>query len=154
MDHESRINTALGKILRNFNFLELNLGLCLSFLENPSDPAVSHKYLNREGMPAIIKKLKNLIDECEHIPDSHEFQEWMVRAEEIRVLRNYYVHATWEYLPSRHDAPLAFRIPPWRKERIRGSDQGRMLIEDLEADAHRIEAVFNEFMAIRKKYGV
>ena len=154
MDHETRINTALGKILRNCNYLELNLGLCLRFLVSPSDPSASHSYLNRVGMPQAIKRLKNLLDECEHIPDTSEFQQWMKRAEEIRLLRNYYIHATWEYLPLLNDAPLGFRIPPWRKEVIRGSNHGTMQIEDLEADANRIEEAFNEFMAIRNKYGV
>lgn len=94
------------------------------------------------------------LDKCEHIPYTSEFQKWMNRAEDIRLLRYYYVHATWEYLPLRSDAPLGFRIPPWRKEVIRGSKHGAMRIEDLEADANRIEVALNEFMTIRKKYGV
>jgi len=154
MDHESRINAALGKILRNYNFLELNLGLCLRFLANPGAPDASHKYLTRTGLPQAIKRLKKLLDNCEHIQDTSEFQEWMERVEEIRSLRNYYIHATWEYMPLRVNAPLGFRVPPWRNEMIRDSDQGSMKIEDLEADANRIESVFNEFMIIRKKYGV
>ena len=154
MEHESRINAALGKIVRNFNYLELNLGLCLRFLENPGDPEASHKYLNRVSTPQIIERLKKLLDECEHIPDTDEFDEWMVRTEEIRALRNYYIHATWEYLPLRKEAPLGFRIPPWRKESIQGRDQGIMRIEDLEADADRVELAFKEFMTIREKYSV
>jgi hypothetical protein len=154
MDHETRINAALGKILRNYNFLELNLGLCLRLLANPDDPDASHKYLNRVGLPQVIKRLKKLLDDCEHIQNTSEFQKWMERAEEIRPLRNYYVHATWEYFSLRQDTPLGFRVPPWRNEMIRGSDQGNMKIEDLEADANHIEEVFNEFMTIRKRYGV
>lgn len=154
MDHESRINAALGKIVRNFNFLEMNLGLCLRFLENRSDPSASHSYLNKAGMTQIIKKLKRLLDECEHVPDTHEFNEWMARAETIRSLRNYYVHSTWEYIPLRKEAPLGFMIPPWRKESILGREEGVMRIEDLEADAKRVELVFQEFMKIRKKYGI
>ena len=154
MDHESRVNIALGKILRNYNFLELNVGLCLRCLENPEDPSASHPYLNKVGMPQAILKLKNLLDSCDHINDTSEFQEWMKLAEETRALRNYYVHGTWEYLPLRSDSPLGFRIPPWRKEVINGSSHGVMKLEDLEADADLIELVFNKFMAIRRKYGV
>jgi len=78
----------------------------------------------------------------------------MSRAEEIRSLRNYYVHTTWEYLPRRGKAPLMFCVPPWRTEVINGNDHGTMSIEDLEADAELIEKVFNEFIEIRRKYGV
>jgi len=154
MDNESRINSALGKILRNYNYLELNLGLCLRALENASDPSVSHGYLNRVGMPQAIKRLKKLLDECEYLTDTSEFTKWMERANEVRVLRNYYAHATWEYLPLRKEAPVGFRIPPWRREKIGGTDRGQIRIEDLEADAERIELVFEEFMAIRRKYHI
>jgi hypothetical protein len=154
MDHESRINAALGKILRNFNFLEKNLGHCLGHLENPDSPSKSYKYLNRAGMPQTIKRLKKLLDESEHLSDTSGFHEWIVSADEIRALRNYYAHATWDYLPLSEDAPLQFSIPPWRKETIKGANQGRMRMEDLEADANRIESIFNDFMVIRRKYGV
>jgi hypothetical protein len=154
VDYESRINSALGKILRNYNFLELNLGLCLRTLANRDDPSAIHGYLNRVGILRALGRLKGLLDECELISDTSEFDEWCQRVEEVRLLRNYYVHATWEYLPLGSEESLGFRIPPWRREKIRGSDQGRMRIEDLEADAERIETAFDEFMAIRRKYGV
>ena len=114
MDHQIRINTALGEILRNYNFLEMNLGLCLRFLANPKDPSASHKYLKRAGMHGVIKRLKKLLDDCEHVPDTSEFQKWMVRAEKIRHLRNYYIHTNWECFLLSEEAPLRFRIPPWR----------------------------------------
>lgn len=154
MDYESRINAALGKILRYFNFLELNLGLCLRALAHPNDVSASHSLLRRLGMPETINRLRTLLEECEHIPDINVFEKWAMRAEEIRPLRNYYVHATWDYLPLRKEASLEFRIPPWRVEKIEGRSQGAMRIEDLEADAERIEAVFEEFQSIRRLYGV
>jgi hypothetical protein len=154
VDYESRINTALGKILRYFNFLELNLGLCLRALAHPNDISASHGLLRRAGMPETINRLGKLLAECEHIPDISAFEKWAMRAEEIRPLRNYYVHATWDYLPLRKEAPLVFRIPPWRTEQIEGSSEGAMRIEDLEKDAKSIEAAFEEFMTIRRKYGV
>ena len=105
-------------------------------------------------MLETIERLKNLLAECEHIPDISAFEEWAKRAEEIRPLRNYYVHATWDYLPLRKESPLEFRIPPWRREQIQGRSQSSMQIEDLEADAERIEVIFDEFQSIRRLYGV
>lgn len=95
-----------------------------------------------------------MLDKCEHVSDISEFEEWILRAKEIRHLRNYYAHATWEYLPRREKAALEFTIPPWRPETINGIDHGPMRIEDLEADANRVERVFNDFMKIRQKYNV
>ena len=154
MDHEARINTALGKILRYFNFLEMNMGLCLRALATPNDFDASHSLLRRLGIPETINRLRKLLAEREHISDTSAFEDWALRVEGVRSLRNYYVHATWDYLPLRRDAPLEFRIPPWRKEQIGGRSQGPMRIEDLEADAERIESVFKEFQSIRRQYGV
>ncbi|MGB5251567.1 MAG: hypothetical protein WBN68_02460, partial [Sedimenticolaceae bacterium] len=120
----------------------------------PNAVSASHNLLRRSRMPETIDRLRKLLAECEHIQDISAFERWVLRAEEIRSLRNYYVHATWDYLPLRKEAPLEFRIPPWRTEQIEGRSQGAMRIEDLEADANRIEAAFDEFMAIRKKYRV
>jgi len=105
-------------------------------------------------MPETIERLRKHLAECKHISDISAFEIWALRAEEIRPLRNYYVHATWDYLPLRKESPLEFRIPPWRKEQIKGGSQGAMRIEALEADAERIEAVFEEFLSLRRQYGV
>lgn len=154
MDEETRINNALGKLLRNYNYLELNLGLCLRHLAKPDNPDAAHSYLNRAGMPQVIQRLEELLEKSDHMADTTEFQQWIKTAEEIRQLRNYYAHATWAYLPLRDNARLEFRIPPWRKETIRGDKHGEMQIEALEADADRVQQVFNEFMAIRKKHRI
>ena len=74
MDHESRINVALGKILRYFNFLEMNIGLCLRALANPSDVGASHSLLRRAGMPETINRLRKLLAKCEHIGDTREVE--------------------------------------------------------------------------------
>lgn len=154
MDHESRINAALGKIVRNFNFLEMNLGLCIRCLKYRSNPSDSDKYLTRNGIINIVNDIKSVIEKCEHISDTSEFENWTESLEEIRNLRNYYVHATWEYIPLREEAPLEFAIPPWRKEKIQGRENGLMQIEDLEADAKRVELAFKRFTKIRKKYRI
>ena len=154
MDHESRINAALGKILRYFNFLEMNLGLCLRALAHPGNVSASHSLLRRQGMPETIDRLGKLLEECEHIPNTKAFKKWALRAEGIRPLRNYYVHATWDYTPIQEEGPLRFKIPPWRTEQIGGRSQGPMRIEDLEADAERVKSVFEEFQSIRRRYGV
>ena len=154
MDYESRINTALGKIFRSYNVLKLNLGLCLRTLANPAEVSTSHSFLRRSGMPETINRLRVLLKECDNISDITAFEQWAQRAESIRTLRNYSVHSTWDYLPLRKESPLEFRIPPWRTEQIGGRSQGPMRIEDLEADAERVESVFEEFQMVRRQYGV
>lgn len=149
-----RIDAALGKILRSFNLLELNVGLCLRYLASPGDPIALHSYLKRVGISEAVNRLKSLIDECDHLTDTRAFQSWMISIEEVRQLRNFYVHGTWECASCRDDAPLVFRMPPWRTEAIEGKQDRTMKIRDLEADADRIELVFIEFMRIRREYRI
>lgn len=155
MDYENRINTALGKILRNFNYLELNLGLRIRFiassLGDKRDLTQYDGYLKRSGLPELTSRLKKLIDKCDHVPSSKEYKKWMQRAEKLRVLRNFYVHGTWEYVPNRKEGPLEFHLPPWRTEE---KDKTCMNLEDFERDAQLSEEIFIEFLNICKKYKI
>ena len=154
MEYEERINKALGKILRYFNLLELNIGLCLRLLQNPKEPEAAHTFLKKAGLPEEIQRLKSLIVQNNICDDVSEFEKWIVQADEVRQLRNHFAHAIWEYLPMVKDAPLQFSIPPWRTEGIDGEIRGKMTIENIEGHADKVETVFKEFMCIRKKYGI
>lgn len=154
MEYEVRINNALGKILRNFNILELNIGLCLRFLQNPKKPEKAHSFLQKAGLPDKIQRLKSLIVQNNIHDDISDFEKWITQADEVRQLRNYFAHAIWEYLPLVTDAPLQFSIQPWRTKGIDGELRGKMTIEDIEGHAEKVETVFKDFMRIRKKYGI
>ncbi len=153
-DHELRINAALGKIIRNFNFLELNLGLSIRCLENPKNVEQSHPMLARTGFDKKLDKFKILVENLGVIKDKEEFDNWCQDAEEARRYRNYYVHGTWDYLPLIKDKPLGFHLPPWRKETLRGESIIRMSIDELESDAQKIEDANKNLMKLRNKYRV
>ena len=153
-DYETRINAALGTVLRYFNLLELNLGLCIRFLENPKNPERSHPKLARSSIAEKLQRLKDLLVTGGLIKDQNEFDNWYKEVGDAKCVRNYYVHGTWEYLPLRRDAPLGFRIPPWRSECLRGESELTMRLSELEADAQQIQVVFEKFIALRRKYNV
>lgn len=106
IDYETRINTALGKLVRYFNFLELNLGLCIRMLENPENPEQSHKRLAQSSIMDKLKKFKELLNIKGLITNQEEFKKWYKEACDTRCIRNYYIHGTWEYLPGRSQDPL------------------------------------------------
>jgi|GEM_PF-3507997 len=153
-DHESRVDFALGKILRYFNLLELNLGFCIRSLENPDDVDRSHGWLAGSSVREKVERFTKLVAEKGFVGERQELDDWKEAAASTRCLRNFYVHGTWEYLSTRQGAPLRFRIPPWRSEEIRGSNSPTMTLEELEADAKAIQSVFERFAKLRRKYGV
>ncbi len=151
---EKRINESLGVILRNFNFLELNMGLCIRFLENVKEPERSHSKLARTSITEKLELLRSLLESKNLITDLEEFERWYKEVREARCIRNYYVHGTWEYLPLIKEKPLSFRLPPWRTETLKGETKVAMSLEQLEADANQIEKAFVNFMELRRKYNV
>ena len=154
IDPETRINIALGKVLRYFNFLELNLGFCIRSLENPEEPEQSHLELYQSSIKDKLKLFKDLLASQNLITDQEEFDTWYQEVGDARCIRNYYVHGTWEYLPLRSEKPLGFRIPPWRTEDLRGETKLSLSLDELEADAQQIQLVFEKFEALRRKYGI
>lgn len=154
LEYEDRINKAIGKILRYFNFLEMNLGLCIRSLENPKNVEKSHTKLARTSISEKLKKLKSLLETKQIISDTDEFNTWYKSAMEAPSVRNYYIHGTWEYLPLKTENPLGFRIPPWRIENLRGESEFYTTLESLESEAQKIQNVFENFCQIRRKYGV
>jgi len=153
-DHESRIDSALGKILRYFNLLELNLGLCIRHIENPGLVEQRHSWLAKSSIQEKINLFTRLVREKALAKDEQELDRWYNEVSSARCLRNYYVHGTWEYLPWRKEAPVGFRIAPWRSEQIRGSSLHTMTLEQLEADATAVQSVFETFARLRREYGV
>lgn len=154
LDHQYRIDSALGKILRYFNLLELNLGLCIRFLENPGEVEISHSWLAKSSVQEKVDRFTKLVREKELAKDQRELDDWYEAVAKARCLRNYYVHGTWEYLPLRKEAPVGFRIPPWRSEQINGNSLLLMTFEELEVDAAVVQSVFEQFAKLRRKYGV
>jgi len=153
-DHQSRIDSALGKILRYFNLLELNLGLCIRILENPREVERSHSWLARSSLQEKVERFARLVREMNLVKNPKELDAWQQAVLDARSFRNFYVHGCWEYLPRRKEAPVGFRIPPWRSEEIKGSGSPKMSLEDLEADARAVQLVFEQFDGLRRKYGV
>jgi hypothetical protein len=146
---DTRINLALGKILRYFNLLELNLGLCIRWLEHPGEVELSHAWLAKSSVQEKVERFCRLVRERDLLEDQSELDAWYQAARDIRELRNFYAHGTWEYLPLCKDAPVGFRIPPWRSESIQGNASPRMTLESLQADAEATQAVFEQFLRLR-----
>ena len=151
---QERIDSALGKLLRNFNLLELNLGLCIRHLQHPGEVEKSHPFLARSSILEKVARFAKLVQERGLAVETEALEAWCRSVDETPSLRNFYVHGTWEYLPLRKDHPLSFRLPPWRPESLKGSSYPEMTLEDLEDDANSVEAILDEFLRLRENYGV
>ena len=156
-NQETRIYVALGELLRHFNFLDLNLGLCLRHLENPDDPSKSNSRLRGMNTKKKLEQIHQLITTQENlkgISTDEEFMEWLQSADKCRAIRNFYIHGTWEYLPMDKKTPLRFQIPKWMKLDSKEGGEKLMTIKELESSVKEVEMVFNEFCRLRRKHGI
>ena len=127
-------------LLKYFNLLEKNVGLCISYLENSDDPKVSYSILRKMTAEQKLERLKELFDIDAVIIDKkgvREFEEWFAFATRARSIRNRYVHGQWEYLPLRSDKPVGFEPPVWMQEKL-GYKLETMSVSELEAVVEEI----------------
>jgi hypothetical protein len=152
---ELQLSDAIFRLLKYFNLLEENVGLCISYLANPADPKATYKYLGEKSAKQKIDWLRDLLSGSELVDDKglREFQEWCERAKRARSIRNPYVHGHWEYLPKRSEKPVGFRAPAWKRNKP-GHESVEMTLDDLEAIVGEMKSIFDELVKFREKYHI
>lgn len=156
-DSEVRFAQAIVKLLRYFNLIDTNVGLCLSRLTNPTNPEASYERLGNQTSQQRFEELRARVAEGIGFPkvvDSEEFGQWLSDATRARSIRNRYVHGNWEYLSLRTECPVGVNAPPWMKPKLGSLTQETMTLEKLEAVADEMEQIFNRFMKIRQRHRI
>lgn len=158
---EFEFSSNLVRFLKLFNLLERNVGLCISWLVNHSDPRVAYPFLDKlttQGKMDILKELifyKYSETNQEMIRD---FNEWFKLASEARAVRNRYIHGYWDALFSRGENPIIFQPTVWtsgvgKRKAERDSSQ-KMSLNEFKVIVQEMESVFEKFMELREKYDV
>ena len=157
-DSEVKFAQAIAKLLKYFNLLDTNIGLCLSHLISSSDPSASYDGLASMTAGQRFDELRRRVVEVgAGLPkrlDVKAFEDWFEDAVWVREARNRFVHGNWEHLPLRKDAPIGVSAPPWMKSRLGKLANQQMTLAELQTIADRIEQVFHRFMSIRGAHGI
>jgi hypothetical protein len=90
----------LGHIIFELSRLELNLGLCIAWFDDGADLEEQSKKYNTKGLgekfEAVRKQLEmKRIDERLEANAITAWQRWLDRADQIRVIRNNFLHGRW-----------------------------------------------------------
>jgi hypothetical protein len=156
-DLNSRFEKAMFDLLRNFNFIDLNLGLCISFLASRNDPQSTYKKLASISFDQRMKWFeKSLHSEQTSLSEKAigEFNKWLIDADQARKLRNIYVHAIWRFFPDVLGKPVRISSPVWMKEKLGDDLYQQLSIDELEAKVSMVSNVFKNHMKLRKKYSI
>ena len=158
-EYESvRVEFALAffKYINLFNMLERNIGMCISFLVNRSDPHASHPFLNRLTAHAKMDVLKDLIAyKGTEAKDGlkEDFDKWFQFAAKSKAARNRYVHGDWDIAPSLNK-PIRFTPNQWNDDKDTSSNTEHMTMDEFLGMMAEMDSVFEQFSALREKYGI
>ncbi len=149
----------LSRYLKYYNLLEYNVGLCISWIVNNSDPRASYPFLDRLTTQGKMDVLKELIFYKASTNDSdivEDFRLWLKVASKTRAARNRYVHGYWDVLPHLKEKPIRFNPTVWTSgvgRMVTDADSCQeMSLEEFKEAAKEVEVVFEEFNKFRKKH--
>ena len=152
-----RFSLALVRLLNTYNYLDLNLGLSIRFLENPSNPEASDKKLANMTTEQKLVLWQSLLVKGEWVTTPEqlsELEDWAKRANTSRHTRNRYVHGRWQILPLRQEKPVGLAVPPWWKDKTDAEVTDYMSLDELESVADEMEDMFKEFNQLRNKHNI
>ena len=100
------------------------------------------------------KKLEYLLKLANIEEDKTDLKSWCREAHAKRHERNMYMHGQWQLFPH-FEKNIEFLVAPWVKQKYEKIYPGsRFTIQKLEEIVSEIKTCFNQFQAIRKKYGI
>lgn len=146
---KNQFNSLLAGYLNTFNFIELNVGLCIRSL-SPLGIDESDRKLAKMSFE---KKLEYLID-LSPIDSKNDLHAWCANAHDKRHERNMYMHGQWAFLPHLEEG-VEFHIAPWMKEKYAAVYPGsRFSLNHLERVVSDLQACFKSLQLLRRKYGI
>jgi hypothetical protein len=152
---EYEYSSAFARYVRMFNLLDHNVGLCISFLVNRADPNASRPFLDRLTTHAKLEVLRELVNYRGPNADgefTRDFDDWFKLATRSKAARNQYIHGLWDVVPHL-ERPIRFTPAQWVKDTSANNTEHMTMDEYLEMMGE-LNVVFDQFMRLRKKYGM
>lgn len=149
-DLRNKFNSLLVDYLNTFNFLELNVGLCITHLSELETHEI-HKKIEKLNFAGKIEYFLKLIGSENNKKDLHT---WCEDAHSKRHERNMYMHGQWTLFPHVEQC-VKIEIAPWVKEKyVNIYPDRRFTLLELEGIVTDIKKCFEQFQALRTKYGI
>lgn len=155
---EDEFHALLGRLVRAHARFDYNIGLQLNWLGSYYGIAVGD-LLDPVGVP-FVKRLKTLrqiiLDAFERSGEEPlaKFQVWFDKANELKDLRNEYVHGRWGLPISAADVRPMLRFTPlhWDMSGARAGEEVTMTLEDFADQVKAVEALILEYHHLFDEY--
>ena len=145
----TKFNSLIVEYLNTFNYLELNVGLCIRHLSSLGIEGADRKL---ERM-SFEKKLKWLL-KLTKTENSEDLHAWCQEAHEKRQERNMYLHGQWAFFPHLEEG-VEFFVAPWVKKKYVNIYPGsRFNLQKLENIVADIKSCFEQLQILRRKHDI
>jgi hypothetical protein len=141
--------TLLGKLLFEFARVDVNLGLCLVWIEAGARLESLTKQVSEWGFSKRLEYLEAAVDRG--FPIDHagraEYGKWIARAHAVRQTRNELVHGRWGVDAAGERVMNVIGLPTSPDQREVGYK-----LEDLEAILHEMKELQSVLSQLRKRW--
>ena len=143
--------TLLGKLLFEFARVDVNLGLCLVWMEAGARLEVLTKQVSEWGFSKRLDCLKVAVERT--FPEGHAgraaYDEWIARAQAMRQTRNELVHGRWSVDPTEAKVVNVIGLPTSPDQREVG-----YRLEELEGICQEMRDLQSDLSELRKDWPI
>jgi hypothetical protein len=141
--------TLLGKMLFAFARIDVNLGLCLVWVDSGTRIESLTRQVSEWSFSRRLECLEAAVNRI--LPDGHAgrnaYVEWIARAQALRQTRNELVHGRWGVDPAQEKVLNVVGLPTSPDQREIG-----YTLEDLEAMLREMEDLQTVLVKLRKRW--
>lgn len=157
-EFEREFHELLGRLAHAHASLDFNVGLQLNWLGPYLAVKVQHlldarKVAFAKRLSALRELVLELFEKAPE-PALAEFERWFERANEMKALRNDYVHGRWGVPGKRLDEQLLLGFVPlhWDMTPDQPDRATYMTIDDLRRQVEQMEVLARDYFRLEKKY--
>lgn len=139
--------------IRNYNELDKNIGITISFLVSFNDPKLAYPMIKKLTTHDKMAVLKELITKKFNETNSElvkEFCGWIKKSSTTRTERNELIHGCWSLAGSVTETPIFFSPTSWDIEAK--FDNKNFSLEEFKIIVEELKDVCSEFGKLRRKY--
>lgn len=138
----------LGQMLFAFSYIDVNLGLCLAWVDHGTRLEILSKSVAEQNIHAKLETLLKHV--AEKLSAGSEgrvaYELWIERAHTVRVQRNQMVHGRWGIEAHRHKVVNVIGLPSGTQQSI------EYTLDELIAFNEELNALGQELARLRKHW--
>lgn len=150
VEMEAQAASLLGQMLFEFSYIDVNLGLCLAWVDSGTKLEALSKSVEGHSIHTKLDRLSRQV--AERLPAGSKrrvaYESWIERVHAARVQRNQMVHGRWSIEAHRHKVVNIVGLPSGTQQSI------EYTLTELTAFNEELRALQEELARIRRHWPI